>query len=204
VCSQLFANIYLHDFDEAFIEDPNSPLRFANARLIRYADDLVVLAKHMGSRIVTWIENKLERALKLNINREKTKIVKLHKEHEELNFLGYTFRFDRDLKGRRLKYLNMFPAEKSVARIKEKIKVKTSSSSSSFILDVIEEVNEMLRGWSNYFKIGYPKMAFRDINYYLQVRFNRFMSNRSQRRLKMRKQGESLYTFLRRAGLQFL
>jgi RNA-directed DNA polymerase len=39
VCSPLFANIYLHDFDESFNEDPNSPLRFANARLIRYADD---------------------------------------------------------------------------------------------------------------------------------------------------------------------
>lgn len=204
VCSPLFANIYLHDFDKAFTTDPNSPMKFANARLIRYADDLVVMAKHMGSRIVTWIEGKLERNLKLNINREKTKIVKLNKEREELNFLGYTFRFDRDLKGRRLKYLNMFPADKSVARIKEKIKEKTSKPACSFILDVIEEINIMLKGWSNYFKLGYPKKTFRDINYYLQTRFKRFMSNRSQRKLKMRKQGETLYSFLNKKGLQFL
>lgn len=204
VCSPLLANIFLHDFDEAFTKDLNSPMRFANARLIRYADDFVVMAKYMGNRIVTWIENKLEGELKLNINREKTKIVKLNRECEELNFLGYTFRFDRDLKGRRLKYLNMFPAEKSVARIKEKIKEKTSRPACSFILDVIEEMNIMLKGWSNYFKLGYPRKTFRDINYYLQIRFNRFMSNRSQRKLKMRKQGETLYSFLKRKGLEFL
>ena len=204
VCSPLLANIFLHDFDEAFTKDLNSPMRFANARLIRYADDFVVMAKYMGNRIVTWIENKLEGELKLNINREKTKIVKLNRECEELNFLGYTFRFDRDLKGRRLKYLNMFPAEKSVGRIKEKIKEKTSRPACSFILDVIEEMNIMLKGWSNYFKLGYPRKTFRDINYYLQIRFNRFMSNRSQRKLKMRKQGETLYSFLKRKGLEFL
>jgi RNA-directed DNA polymerase len=162
------------------------------------------MAKYMGNRIVTWIENKLEEVLKLRINREKTKIVKLNKEREELNFLGYTFRFDRDLKGRRLKYLNMFPAEKSVARIKEKIKEKTSKSASRFILDVIEDVNGTLLGWSNYFRLGYPRKAFRVINYYLQIRFNRFASNRSQRKFIRKKQGETQYTFLQRIGLKFL
>jgi RNA-directed DNA polymerase len=39
VISPLLANIYLHDFDKAFNEDPNSPLHFAGARVIRYADD---------------------------------------------------------------------------------------------------------------------------------------------------------------------
>lgn len=204
VCSPLFANIYLHNFDESFTKDPNSPLNFANARLIRYADDFVIMARYMGNRIVTWIEEKLEGELKLNINRDKTKIVKLKEERTELNFLGYAFRFDRDLKGRRLKYLNMFPADKSVARIKEKIKEKTSKSHCSFILDVIEEVNIMLKGWSNYFKLGYPRKAFRDINYYLQVRFNRFMSNRSQRKYVRRKQGETQYSFFKRIGLNFL
>jgi RNA-directed DNA polymerase len=204
VCSPLLANVYLHDFDEAFAEDLSSPLRFANARLIRYADDFVVMARYAGQRIVAWIESKLEGDLKLNINREKTKIVKLSKESEKLNFLGFTFRFDRDLKGRRLKYLNMFPADKSVARIKEKIKEKTSKPAHSFILDVIEEINVLLKGWVNYFKLGYPRKTFRDINYYLLQRFYRFMSNRSQRKLKIRRQGESLYSCLKRLGLSFL
>ena len=204
VISPLLANIYLHDFDKAFNEDLNSPLRFAGARLIRYADDFVVMAKYMGKRIINWIEGEIEGKLKLTINRDKTKVVKLREEGERLNFLGYSFRFDRDLKGRRQKYLNMFPADKSVAGIKEKIKEKTERASISSLDIVIGEINRMTRGWVNYFKIGYPRMAFRDINYYMLTRFHRFTKNRSQRRLKPRRPGESLYSSLKRRGLCFL
>ncbi len=204
VISPLLANIYLHDFDKAFNEDLNSPLYFANARLIRYADDFVVMARYVGKRITDWIEEVIEGKLKLTINRDKTKIVKLQEEGARLNFLGYSFRFDRDLKGRRLKYLNMFPADKSVAGIKEKIKEKTGRPSQSSLIEVIEEMNRMLIGWANYFKLGYPRMAFRDINYYILTRFYRFTKNRSQRRFKPRRPGESLYACLKRRGLRFL
>jgi RNA-directed DNA polymerase len=204
VISPLLANIYLHDFDKAFSKDPDSPIDFAGARLIRYADDFVVMARYMGKRIVKWIEEKIERSLKLTINREKTKIVKLKEDGECLNFLGYSFRFDRDLKGRRLKYLNMFPADKSVARLKEKIKEKTGRPTQLALTEVIEEMNKMLEGWVNYFKLGYPRKALRDINYYILTRFYRFTKNRSQRRLKPRRPGESLYACLKRRGFRFL
>jgi RNA-directed DNA polymerase len=204
VISPLLANIYLHEFDKAFNEDENSPLRFAGARLIRYADDFVVMAKYMGKRIISWIEDVIEEKLKLTINRDKTKIVKLKEEGERLDFLGYSFRFDRDLKGRRQKYLNMFPADKSVAGIKEKIRGKTERASQISLNSVIIELNRMTKGWVNYFKLGYPRMAFRDINYYMLIRFYRFTKNRSQRRLKPRRPGESLYACLKRRGLCFL
>jgi RNA-directed DNA polymerase len=204
VISPLLANIYLHDFDKAFNEDENSPMRFAGARLIRYADDFVVMAKYMGKRITSWIEDVIEGKLKLTINRDKTKIVKLKEEGERLNFLGYSFRFDRDLKGRRVKYLNMFPADKSVAGIKEKIKQKTGRPSQISLTDVIMEMNRMTKGWVNYFKLGYSRMALREINYYILTRFYRFTKNRSQRRLKPRRPGESLYACLKRRGLCFL
>jgi RNA-directed DNA polymerase len=204
VISPLLANIYLHDFDKAFTEDSNSPYYFAGARLIRYADDFIVMARYMGKRITEWIEGKIEGVLKLSVNREKTRIVKLKDEKECLNFLGYSFRFDRDLKGRRLKYLNMFPADKSVVRLKEKIKEKTGRPSQNSLTVVIEDLNKTLGGWANYFQLGYPRKVFRDINYYLQVRFHRFTKNRSQRRLKPRRPGESLYACLKRRGLRYL
>jgi RNA-directed DNA polymerase len=204
VISPLLANIYLHDFDKAFNQNPHSPLRFAGAKLIRYADDFVVMAKYMGKHIIEWIEKEIEGKLKLKINRDKTKIVKLKNEGERLNFLGHSFRFDRDLKGRRVKYLNMFPADKSAVRIKEKIKEKTSRPVQTNLFEVIEEMNLMLRGWSNYFKLGYPRKVFRKINYYIQVRFHRYTKNRSQRKYKPRRPGESLYGCLKRLGLQFL
>ena len=204
VISPLLANIYLHDFDKAFNKDLRSPLYFANARLIRYADDFVVMARYVGKRIVDWIEDVIENSLKLTINRDKTKIVKLKEEAAKLNFLGYSFRFDRDLKGRRLKYLNMFPADKSAEGIKTKIKEKTEKSNQACLVDVIKDMNLTLTGWSNYFKLGYPRKVFRDINYYMLQRFYRFTKNRSQRKMDPRKSGESLYCCLKRMGLKFL
>lgn len=204
VISPLLANIYLHDFDKAFNDDLNSPLCFAGARLVRYADDFVVMAKYMGKRIINWIEEVIVEKLKLAINRDKTKIVKLKEKRKSLSFLGYTFRFDRDLKGRRQTYLNIFPADKSVAGIKAKIKEKTGKATQNSLTDVIMEVNRMTKGWANYFKLGYPRKAFREINYYMLTRFCRFTKNRSQRRLKPRKPGESLYACLKRRGLSFL
>ena len=158
----------------------------------------------MSKRIVDWIEEKIEGKLKLTINRDKTKIVKIKEEGAKLNFLGYSFRFDRDLKGRRMKYLNMFPAKKSADRIKEKIKEKTSKAANIPLQDVIEDMNKTLIGWKNYFELGYPRKVFRDINYYILKRFHRFMKNRSQRKSKPRRSGESLYGCLKRRGLCFL
>lgn len=204
VISPLLANIYLHDFDKAFYQEANSPMHFAKARLIRYADDFVVLAKHINKDVINWIENTIEIRLKLEINRDKTKIVKLRDEGERLNFLGYSFRFDRSRYGQRGKYLNMFPADKSIKGINEKIKDKTSRPVQDSLEDVIIDMNRMLKGWSNYFKLGYPRKAFRDINYYLLTRFCRFTKNRSQRRLNIRKPGESLYGCLKRRKLCYL
>ena len=55
----------------------DGPSQWANARLVRYADDFVVMAKYQGYRIDEWIDAKLEGWLGLKINREKTKVVNL-------------------------------------------------------------------------------------------------------------------------------
>ncbi len=86
VISPLLANIYLHDLDKTFHDDEGGPMRVANARLVRYADDFVVLARWMGPRITSWLENRLEARLGLTINREKTSVVVLRDGKESLNF----------------------------------------------------------------------------------------------------------------------
>ena len=58
-------------FDKVF-HQPDGPVNWANARLVRYADDFVVLARHQSSRLSDWIEAKLETWMGLEINREKT------------------------------------------------------------------------------------------------------------------------------------
>jgi RNA-directed DNA polymerase len=204
VISPLLANIYLHELDRAFHEEPDGPYRRANARLIRYADDFVVMARWMGSRITTWLERKLEGELGLGINRDKTSTVQMHKSGASLNFLGYTFRYDQDRYGRDKKYLNIYPGKKAVQRVREAIRRKTRSGYKKPLTEAIDEVNTILRGWANYFRYGYPRKTFRDLNHFVRCRFQRFLRNRSQRRSKPLRKDESLYAGLKRYGLVYL
>ncbi len=204
VISPLLANIYLHELDRAFHEEPDGPYRTANARLIRYADDFVIMARWMGNRITTWLEKKLEGELGLVINRDKTSIVQMQKNGTSLNFLGYTFRYDQDRHGRDKKYLNLFPGKKAIKRLRDAIRQKTGSGYKKPLTTAIAEVNTILRGWSNYFRQGYPRKAFREVNYFVRSRFQRFLRNRSQRRSKPFREGESLYAGLKRYGLVYL
>jgi RNA-directed DNA polymerase len=204
VISPLLANIYLHDMDRAFHEEKEGPYQVANARLVRYADDFVILAQYLGTRITRWVEEKLETGLGLKVNRSKTSIVRMGRRGEALSFLGFTLRYDRDLKGRDRQYLNLFPSKKAVGRLRDKIREKTLSGYKKTLREVIEEVNVILRGWSNYFRYGYPRKEFRAVNHFVRCRFKRFLLNRSQRRSRPFRQGESLYAGLKRYGLLYL
>ena len=204
VISPLLANIYLHDMDRAFYEEKDGPYQVANARLVRYADDFVILARYMGTRITRWVEEKLEAGLGLRLNRNKTSIVRMGRRGATLNFLGFTLRYDRDLRGRDRHYLNVLPSKKAVGRLRDKIREKTRSGYKKTLREVIKEVNVILRGWSNYFCYGYPRKVFRDVNHFVRCRFKRFLLNRSQRRSRPFRQGESLYAGLKRYGLLYL
>jgi len=204
VISPLLANIYLHEFDRAFHEDEAGPKRVANARLVRYADDFVVMARYMGIRIRDWVETKLEKDLGLKVNRDKTSIVRMGCPKECLHFLGFTLRYDQDLKGRRWQYLNVIPSKKAVGRLREKIRQLTHSGYKKPLAEVIGEVNLVLRGWGNYFHYGYPRATFREVNHFVRCRFRSFLRHRSQRRCKPFRPGESLYGGLKRYGLIYL
>ena len=74
----------------------------------------------MGPETVEFIGSRREGKFQLRINRDKTQVLNLRKKKASLNFPEYTFRYDRDLKGRARKYLNMFPSRKAVQREREK------------------------------------------------------------------------------------
>lgn len=204
VISPLLANIYLHEFDRAFHAEDDGPYRVANARVVRYADDLVVLARWIGPRITGWVDRKLEQDLGLVVNRDKTGIVRMAERGQSLGFLGFTLRYDRDLKGRQWRYLNTFPSKKVVKRLKDRVRGLTRSGNKSTLTDTVAEVNRVLRGWSEYFDYGHPRKTFRDVNQFVRCRFRQFLRNRSQRRSEPFRQGESLYHGLGRYGLVYL
>ena len=182
----------------------DGPARWANAKLVRYADDLVVLARYVDGRIIGWVESKLEAWLGLEINREKTQVLNLRMAGESLDFLGYTFRYDPDLKGRGFRYLNMFPSKKALARERAHLRELTSPRMCFKPVPVlIEELNEHLRGWANYFGRGYPRQAFREINAYVRQRLYCHLSRRSQRPWRPPK-GMTFYAQFARLGLIYL
>ena len=199
VISPLLANVYLHWFDKVF-HFADGPARWAGARLVRYADDFVVLACRQSERLTGWIESKLENWMGLEINREKTRVLKLEAPGSSLDFLGFTFRYDRSQTGRKRRYLNLGPSKKSVERerkaIKERIRIYGFMNPPS----LIEKLNWHLNGWSRYFTLGYPQKAFRKIDHYVQVCLQRHLRRRSQRPFRIPR-GVTMYRFLQEWGL---
>jgi RNA-directed DNA polymerase len=203
VASPLLANLYLHWFDALF-HGPEGPARKADVKLVRYADDFVAMAKQMGSETIEFIESRLEGKFQLEINREKTRVVDLREEGASLNFLGYTFRYDRDLKGRDHKYLNMFPSKKAVQREREKLHEMTDSHQCfKPIPTLIGELNRHLKGWANYFSMGYPSSVYWEIDWYVRGRLIQHLQRRSQRPFRPPK-GVSWYQHIQQLGLVLL
>jgi RNA-directed DNA polymerase len=201
VISPLLSNLYLHALDRSW-HAQGGPRDRWNARLVRYADDFVVLARFIGDPIRQYLQALLEGELGLWINREKTRSVALHEEGASLDFLGFTFRYDRDRYGRGdRKYLNLFPSAKAEARLKQKLHERTASRQNyKPVSQVIGEVNAVVRGWGNYFGFGYPHRVFHRMNWYVGERLGEHLRRRSQRGYR-RPPGESLYATLTRLGL---
>jgi RNA-directed DNA polymerase len=203
VISPLLSNLYLHWFDKVFCR--SSEAAKARAKLVRYADDFVVLApRYVGPELNRFIEDKLENWLGLEINREKTRVVNLREKGASLDFLGFTFRYYDDLKGRGWQYLNVSASAKALKKEREKLKEMTGPSQCfQPIPKLIERLNRQLDGWANYFRFGYPRVAFREINWYVRDRLVQHLSRRSQRPFRP-PEGSSYSEHLNKLGLRIL
>lgn len=203
VISPLLSNLFLHWFDKVF-HRAGGPAQWADAKLVRYADDFVVLARQMSPELTGFVEEKLETWMGLEINREKTRVVNLREKGASLDFLGFTFRHDRDLRGSGRRYLNVTPSKKAVARRREAIRELLSPRHSHTPLpELVRRLNRELRGWANYFSFGYPRVAFRKINTYVRSRLTRHLRRRSQRPFRP-PDGVTYYEQFRRLGLVYL
>jgi len=202
VISPLLANTFLHWFDRKF-HGKDGPASTCRARLIRYADDFVILARSIGPEILAFVQENIEGRLGLTINKEKTRTVNLGKG-DSLDFLGFTFRFDRSLYNPGGRYLNVVPSDKAVARERAKLRTLTGPDKGFVPLPaLIAKVNRHLKGWANYFDFGYPRAAFRKVNRFVRHRLHKHTRRRSQRPFR-RPEGKSLYGHLASLGLIYL
>jgi hypothetical protein len=159
-----------------------------------------LMAGYQGARINEWINNCLEPWLELSINGEKTSEVKL-KRGESLDFLWFTFRYDRDLHGRDKDYLNVFPSKKSQKKARQAIGEATGPQKCfKRTPAIVKELNTYLKGWCSYFQNGYPRKTFGALGHSCYQRMTTHLNRRSQGNYH-RPKVMSNYQYLQSLGL---
>ena len=186
VISPLLSNIYLHWFET--IAGLAAKAMGQAMSIVRYADDFVILAKNWVGGFLRKVESILEERMGLTVNREKTKLLNLDAERSSLTFLGYEFRKVRDrLFGTGKRYLHFGPSPKSVKRVCQEVHKHTHSRNVLLPVDVVvDRVNKLLKGWGEFYSVGYPSRVFRKVNHYVLKRMARFLNRKSQRYYRLK------------------
>ena len=199
VISPLLSNVFLHELDLRW-HRAGGPKETCKAHLVRYADDFVILARFIGTPIQRFVKELLEGKMGLRLSPEKTRIVNLKEAGQSLDFLGYTFRFERDIWGGDHRFLNLTPSKKSEARIRGRIKLLTERGGYMSLPQVLGNLNTALLSWGRYFARGYPSRVFRRIDEYVLMRTYRLVRRKSQRRMTI-PEGFSHNTWMYSLGL---
>ena len=154
--SPLLANVYLNEFDQEFTK--------RGVPCIRYADDIVLLAKskRASERLLESSTKYLEETLKLTVNREKSRTVSVF-AIRNFKFLG--FALGRNGSGI---YVRVHP--KSWKKFKSKLKELSSRRSAQSIKPSLERIKVYARGWLNYYGIASMKNNIEEINGWLYHR----------------------------------
>jgi group II intron reverse transcriptase/maturase len=190
VISPLLSNIYLHVLDTLWTRH-SAPL----GTLVRYADDFVVMCR--TKRACEEAERRIRvilGRLGLELHPEKTKRVSLYDGQEGFDFLGCHLhkRMSGTLwekKGERVYFLHRWPSQRSMQRVRARIKAVTPRSRCHADLrDVIAELNPILRGWAGYFRTGNAAKRFNQLDGYV---WRRLRSLRIQRKGRNLRPGEA-------------
>lgn len=184
VISPLLANIYMHLVDK-IVNDTKKLFYQTGVKIVRYADDFVLMGKTITDEVVKKLKTILSR-MGLKLNEEKTRMVQARET--AFKFLGFTIRYDRDIKGRNKRYWNIIPSEKSEKKIRQKINETLHSCGHYGPMELKKVLNARIRGWLNYYEVpgvSYPAMSKRRLRYYLFERLLRYYNRKSQRRSRL-------------------
>jgi len=184
VISPLLANIYLHLVDR-IVNNAQSLFSKHGVKMVRYADDFVLMGRTLPEEVIKKLKSLLHR-MGLSLNEVKTR--KLDARTESFSFLGFTIRYDKDIKGRDFRYWNIVPSKKSEQKIRDKVKEYLGKHGHCKAKDVADGLNSIMRGWLNYFSINgvsYPAMSKRRLRVYLSSSLYRFYNRKSQRKCRL-------------------
>jgi RNA-directed DNA polymerase len=162
VISPLLANIYLHPLDERMAE--------LGHRMVRYADDFVVLCRSREEAAAALAEIRAFTAENgLTLHPEKTHLGDWRQPGEGFDFLGYRFEA-----GHRL------VREKSLTRLKDRVREKTRRTCGQSLACVIADLNAMLKGWFGYFKHAH-RYIFRSLDGFVRRRLRAILRKQQKR-----------------------
>lgn len=185
--SPLLSNIMLNELDKE--------LESRGLKFVRYADDCVITVKSSAAanRVMASVTKWIEKKLGLKVNVTKSKVTKPRK----LKYLG--FGFWKDKSGWKAR-----PHEDSIARFKRKLKELTSRKWSVPMDYRIKKLNQVIRGWINYFRIGSMKKVLTKIDERLRVRMRVIIwkqwKTREKRIWGLRKLGAPMWMAKQSAG----
>lgn len=153
--SPLLSNIMLNELDE---EMEGRGLNF-----VRYADDCIIMVKSekAANRVMKSLTKFIEEKLGLKVNAEKSKISR----PRQLKFLGFGFYYDRHGKQYKAK-----PHTTSIEKFKMKMKKLTTRSWGVSNKVKVEQLNQLIRGWINYFSIGSMKTLCKELDSKIRFR----------------------------------
>lgn len=146
--SPLLANLMLDDLDKE--------LEWRGHRFVRYADDcnIYVQSSRAGERVLASVSQFLEKRLKLQVNREKSAAAPVH----ERQFLGYRLFRDGSLG----------LAPESQERLKRRLRELLRRNQPGNLLEKIERLNRMIRGWVGYFRLARCASILRQLDSWIQ------------------------------------
>lgn len=185
VISPILANLYLTELDRT--------MERADLKLVRYADDFVVLCKSANQAAYAFktVRDKLTK-LKLTLSAEKTRIATVR---QGFTFLGHTF-------WKRGNTLYTFPSDKSMRAYKDKVRHATRRQQPKNVMMVVAKLNPLITGWGNYFKHGQGKSRFTRLDEWTRMRLRAFLLKR--RRVSLEAHTKYPNSFFKGLGLVFL
>jgi RNA-directed DNA polymerase len=172
VVSPLLSNIVLHEVDRQWCRGDGTMSN--SVVLVRYADDMVLLARTEADARQAWERLQSQfAALRLVVNQEKSRLTTVE---EGFAFLGFEFRNPP----KRLLY--MWPRKKACQHIRDRVReVVRSFPSSASIGEVIRKLNPILNGWCTYFRVGNSNRIFHQIDWAVQSELQLWLRRKHQR-----------------------
>jgi len=141
--------------------------RRLGARVVAYADDLVICCRGTGRESLAILQHMMQQ-LKLTVNEARTRLCRV--PDESVDFLGYTIgRCYSPETGRA--YIGTCPSRKSVQRVCRTVSELTCRRWLLLsVEDRVSRINGLLRGWSNYFRLGPVSKAYRSVDHHASRR----------------------------------